>query len=266
MRSDSIAIRNEADVRVNLRRLKYIMLGMTRLEKQLFLNRRVGDVMSPLVFQAVDIVDQIRLYDWYRNRRDGDWFLVDSGWRFWPQDPRAGDFNIEDVAHHLSGIRRYNGGVDNDYSVAQHCVHMCDFVPGPLKFLALMHDAPEAYLGDLLSPVKRILPGFVALESLCWSAMCQQYHITYTEDDWLEVKRWDDMILHTEAQLFCPAGMVACRGFYGGVALPDAAVTDLVNAARWSRAFAREQFLERYRRFAPSSLRAVWSPSGKAGD
>ncbi len=64
---------------------------------------------------------------------------------------------IEDIAHSLANLCRYTGHVREFYSVAQHCVLMAkaDLPGDPLK--RLLHDAGEAYIGDIASPWKRLL-------------------------------------------------------------------------------------------------------------
>ena len=64
---------------------------------------------------------------------------------------------IEDIAHSLANICRYTGHVRKFYSVAQHCVLAArvNNLSDPLQ--RLLHDAAEAYIGDLASPWKRLL-------------------------------------------------------------------------------------------------------------
>ena len=72
-------------------------------------------------------------------------------------DPQPEMVCIEDIAHALANICRYTGHVRKFYSVAQHCVLMADaYLPGdPLQ--KLLHDAAEAYVGDMASPWKQLL-------------------------------------------------------------------------------------------------------------
>lgn len=65
---------------------------------------------------------------------------------------------IEDISHSLSNLCRYTGHVSSFYSVAQHCVLMAENFNFPGDPLAkLLHDAAEAYIGDLASPWKGLL-------------------------------------------------------------------------------------------------------------
>lgn len=73
-------------------------------------------------------------------------------------DPAVVDFN--DIADALSKICRFNGatnGPENFYSVAQHSVLVCDLLPPPLRAYGLLHDAHEAYVGDQVTPFKRLM-------------------------------------------------------------------------------------------------------------
>ena len=81
-----------------------------------------------------------------------------SGKPFFPMDPRPEEIRIEDIAHSLSMQCRFNGHTKWFYSVAQHCSIMAEAMMSDgyaeYAFEALMHDAAEAYIGDLIRPVK----------------------------------------------------------------------------------------------------------------
>ncbi|RYF85792.1 MAG: hypothetical protein EOO03_12755, partial [Chitinophagaceae bacterium] len=67
------------------------------------------------------------------------------------------DININDIATALSRIPRFGGHTCAFYSVAQHSVLVAALAPDYLKKEALLHDAAEAYLGDVIKPLKHIL-------------------------------------------------------------------------------------------------------------
>ena len=84
-----------------------------------------------------------------------------SGTRVDLLDPRPEQISIRDIAHHLALINRFNGAtVAGPYSVAQHsCVvagYLADYGPVAM-LLGLLHDAHEAYLCDLITPVRRAI-------------------------------------------------------------------------------------------------------------
>jgi len=80
-----------------------------------------------------------------------------SGRPFWILDPRMEDIRIADIAQQLARICRFGGALRYDvehYSVAQHCCLVSDHCSPALRFEGLMHDAHEAYVGDMIKPVK----------------------------------------------------------------------------------------------------------------
>lgn len=91
-----------------------------------------------------------------------------SGQPFWIADPRPEDIRIEDIASQLSRICRFGGALRDDveiYTVAQHCCLVSDHLPPELAFEGLLHDAHEAYVGDMIKPIKRQLgPDWKAAE------------------------------------------------------------------------------------------------------
>jgi hypothetical protein len=87
------------------------------------------------------------------------WITTYTGRRINPLDPRAEDVYIEDIAHALSLKCRWTGHVSTFYSVAQHSVLVAKELRraghSPRTQLAgLLHDASEAYLPDIASPIK----------------------------------------------------------------------------------------------------------------
>ena len=90
-----------------------------------------------------------------------------SGTMVDPVRPGLNDVRIDDIAHALSLICRYNGHNQNHYNVAAHSIHVMDRVaelgiddPHCL-LMALLHDAEEAYFGDMASPLKARYPRYV---------------------------------------------------------------------------------------------------------
>ena len=69
-------------------------------------------------------------------------------------DPDPACIDIIDIAHALSQINRFGGHTRTQYSVAQHCIHLSRLLPAESRLHGLLHDAAEAYLGDLVSPLK----------------------------------------------------------------------------------------------------------------
>jgi len=92
-----------------------------------------------------------------------------SGSDFCPFKESMGKVDIGDIAWALAHQCRYNGHVDRFYSVANHCMVMARFFINKKNYKdaleALMHDAAEAYVGDMAYPLKKLLPQFTAIEN-----------------------------------------------------------------------------------------------------
>lgn len=71
-----------------------------------------------------------------------------------PLQLRAEDVDIVDIAHSLAMTCRFNGHTRGHYSVAQHSIVLSRIVPSSLAFYALLHDAAEAYVHDVVRPLK----------------------------------------------------------------------------------------------------------------
>lgn len=96
------------------------------------------------------------------------WQRMLSGRRLDLADPSPFDIEIEDIAHGLARVARWNGQTrgDHAFSVAQHALLVCEIMelqnPGlrrDWKLAGLLHDAPEYVIGDMISPFKAIIGG-----------------------------------------------------------------------------------------------------------
>lgn len=93
------------------------------------------------------------------------WMRTFTGGRFYVSEPERSDFKIEDIAHALANICRFGGHSKRHYSVAEHSLLVSRIIKAeggmPLQQLwGLMHDATEAYLGDIPTPLKATLVGY----------------------------------------------------------------------------------------------------------
>jgi 5'-deoxynucleotidase YfbR-like HD superfamily hydrolase len=151
------------------------------------------------------------------NRNDV-WIQTYSGVKFYIYKPTPADVVMEDVARALSHLCRFTGHLKRFYSVAQHCVHCSEQVEGTAieSLWALLHDAHEAYIGDMNSPLKRYLNynelyaavpnGEVSVESKYAQAeraidiaVLDKFSIVYTDKELERVKTADMRMLVTEA-------------------------------------------------------------------
>ncbi|MDU8942510.1 HD family hydrolase [Ovoidimarina sediminis] len=109
------------------------------------------------------------------SRKPRAWQRMLSGRRLDLLDPTPVDVEIEDIAHGLAFVARWNGQTRGDfpYSVAEHSLLVEDLfgrqnrnMPTKWRLAALLHDAPEYVIGDMISPVKAAVgPGYAELDA-----------------------------------------------------------------------------------------------------
>ena len=100
-----------------------------------------------------------------------------SGRRVDLTNPRPDDICIYDIAWALSHICRWTGHVASFYSVAEHSVLVSERVPVAYARAALMHDAAEAYIGDVSAPLKSVLPEYRRLEAQFSAVIAEKFNI-----------------------------------------------------------------------------------------
>lgn len=115
--------------------------------------------------------------------------------------PNQSDIDIVNIAGALSKFCRFGGQVGEFYSVAQHCVLVAYLAPNHLRKEALMHDASEAWLGDVTKPVKELLgDAYKTLEQIAMSAVSKKFGLS--QNDLLRVKPYDKQATEIEHFLF----------------------------------------------------------------
>ena len=94
----------------------------------------------------------------------GPTIMLSSGNYFDLLDPAGSRFQLRDIAQGLGNACRFAGQCSSFYSVAEHSWHASFLVPQSLAFAALMHDAAEAFIGDVTRPLKSLLPAYKDIE------------------------------------------------------------------------------------------------------
>ena len=163
------------------------------------------------------------------------WQRMLSGRRLDLLDPSPLDIEIEDIAHGLARVARWNGQTEGAYafSVAQHCLLVERIVhelrpkaARPLRLAALLHDAAEYVIGDLISPFKTA----VGLDYKSFEKRLERaIHIRFglppenTAEEAALIKRADRISAYFEATQLAGFGIEEARNFFGaprGIAPP----------------------------------------------
>lgn len=126
------------------------------------------------------------------------WFMTYTGRHVNLVTPALEDIVLDDIAHALSNICRFGGHTAQHYSVAQHSVLVSTIVEPEHALAGLLHDAAEAYLGDVIAPLKGRLPGYLALEHMWVALIGKRFGLIDAERSADDIKRADRIALLTE--------------------------------------------------------------------
>ena len=139
----------------------------------------------------------------------GPWILTQSTRKFDLANPKPSQVSIEDIAAGLSRICRFNGQLksaldDVIYSVAQHSVYVkryLEMIDAPKKARpwGLLHDAPEAFYGDVTSPLKSLLPEYSVYEERGAVAVRERFSVPYDAEVIKHVKYADKQLVLMES-------------------------------------------------------------------
>ena len=168
----------------------------------------------------------------------GPTIMLRSGEYFDLEDPDSSVFDIEDIAHALSNICRYTGHCTDFYSVAQHSVLVSYAVPSEDALAGLLHDAPEAFVGDVSKPLKILLPDYKEVERRVELAVFRRFGLP--DELPATVKHADRVLLRTEQRDLMNADEHTWL-FTGGVYPLERRIVPLPPRE------AKAEFLERYR-------------------
>lgn len=164
-----------------------------------------------------------------------------TGRRFYPFNPRAEDVCLEDIAHALSMQCRFSGHVRAFYSVAEHSVFVSKYSPLEDRLIGLLHDASEAYLQDMASPIKHSgrITGYLEAEERISKAIAAAFGLP-TIRKTAAVQAAEELVYSAEVWAFMnkPKSLTELsRKMVCGVHLQG-----------WSPKLAEEAFLSNYHR------------------
>lgn len=154
------------------------------------------------------------------------WQRMLSGRRLDLLDPTPVDIEIEDIAHGLAFVARWNGQTIGEfpYSVAEHSVLVerlyTQMTNAPVKWqlAALLHDAPEYVIGDMISPVKAAVgPGYGALDDRLTAAIHLRFGLPATIPATVkrQIKRADKLSAWAEATQIAGFTTAEADKFFG---------------------------------------------------
>lgn len=124
---------------------------------------------------------------------DGDFFDYEN--------PEGHEYNINVIAHALSNLCRYGGHSNDFYSVAEHSVLVSRLLPRRLALVGLLHDASEAYCGDVASPLKRLIPEYRKIEDRVQAAIAKHFGLPFPFPE--EIHHADKVLYRTERASIC---------------------------------------------------------------
>lgn len=157
--------------------------------------------------------------------------------------PELSEYTIQDIARNLSHICRFTGSVNKFYGVSQHSIYVSLLLeswgyPVDIQMAGLMHDASEAFLGDVASPLKQLLPDYRKIEHKVESTIMKKYGISFPFEK--VVKKADNAVFVAERedlQPKCPQGLV-----YEGLTVERAPF----KIVPWTSEKSQKEFLKRY--------------------
>ena len=117
-------------------------------------------------------------------------------------NPDINTIKIEDIAHSLSNQCRFGAMMPKFYSVAQHSIFCADMIEKKYKLQALLHDASEAYISDICSPIKPKLIGYEEIEKQLSNIIYYKFfHSTHFDKIMIDtLKHADYQMLYIESK------------------------------------------------------------------
>lgn len=189
------------------------------------------------------------------NRKLRAWQRMLSGRRLDLLDPSPLDVEITDIAHGLARVARWNGQTTGEhaFSVAQHSLLVEDIFTRNApqsnprdQMLALLHDAPEYVIGDMISPFKAVIGGdYKQIEARLEAAIHQRFSLPAVPSQGLKtsIKKADIIAAFFEATTLAGFSDAEAAEFFGRPRGVHAAQFDLTPRPT---ELVQQQFLERF--------------------
>lgn len=196
-------------------------------------------------------------------QRPRAWQRMLSGRRLDLLDPSPSDIAVEDIAHGLARVARWNGQTlgDHAFSVAQHALLVAD-IAAALKpatkrlwlLAALLHDAPEYVIGDLISPFKAAVGiDYKAFETKLLRAIHRAFGLPeeLPEAVAADIKHADRVAAYYEATVLAGFGLEEAARYFGEPeGLPNVVRGQLLKLAPLPASAAQAAFLTRFHALA----------------
>ena len=173
------------------------------------------------------------------NVAKGPTIMLASGKLFDFLDPHGSDFDVEDIAHGLAHVCRYAGQCRAFYSVAEHSILVADTV-AEFGYEALLHDAAEAFIGDVTRPFKQLLPEYKRIEASVEDAIVKRFQLDPLSRN--AVKQADLRVLAAEQEQIMAPG---CADWAKEAGINPAPV----RVRHLDPVSAKAAFMERYTRY-----------------
>ncbi|MDD5359463.1 MAG: hypothetical protein PHI79_05790 [Sulfurovaceae bacterium] len=134
-------------------------------------------------------------------KQDYDFIVTSTGRKFYMKDIEKNQLHIEDIAIALSRICRFAGHCKRYYSVAEHSILVANLLPPEFALAGLLHDATEAYLGDVTRPLKNQLQQYRDIEDRLHGHIEKSFDVDFSNPI---IKEADDLALFIEASHLYP--------------------------------------------------------------
>lgn len=179
------------------------------------------------------------------------WIETYTGRRFDLLDPEPDQVSIIDIAHSLAAIVRFGGHARQRISVAEHSLFVSRIVAPEIAIHGLLHDAAEAYIGDITRPMKALLHDGAELEERILQVIYEKYGLDRTGiHAWgPRIKAADNIALKLEAQAYMHSGGSTWSPWFQSIEVPPG----LTLPAPVGLHVAKSRFLTRFAELEPTS-------------